>query len=474
MNNQIYFSTNRPQNIGRPPEQFKKGSNFKDILSASLELNTPANNTAAVPASSSPEGGVDSPVELMTIGTTSASQPTVSHVLSNNAELKGQKWNIIFSDINKQKSYTTVPVGSTVYYNRISGELSWTSSGSNEETARSVPDTPVARVSLGSIDKEHPTVSHLLTSSQEYGSDTWDILSASSNSVKDFRSIPTNTEIWLDKQTHELSWDTSSSTASPAGDDTGSVAAATGNEATIPGAAMLAPDTSRQPEIIRATAFKEKFTVSTETEIPVTGEGETAGMPPDLTEAVKPFIGRPYKEIDCYGLVINGLKKMGLPYSGEGGLRNRLTSMAREKGLPANAYLTGEGIVQATGTQIFKHTSIEITNWTAEAEQTFEDMKHLLQKGQILSFSTPTRGHTGIISQHNDQWTFINSGRMDNHIAQANRSREVGEEDLADEVQNWFKLAKKNREPLFVSLGQIEEDKIRTTIQPSFQLSQRI
>ena len=70
--------------------------------------------------------------------------------------------------------------------------------------------------------------------------------------------------------------------------------------------------------------------------------------------------------------------------------------------------------------------------------------------------------HTGIVSSSNDSWTFINSGRLDNPIGERGLSRGVGEEVLNKEIRNWFKLAHKSGEHLRVTLGELNEEKIRT------------
>lgn len=480
MNKQIEFPTNHSLNTLNYPVPKKSGtdSSFQSILTGSLDKSLTTQESLSLhrePLTSSEV--IQDDTEPVLVGTTTKTSPTVSHVLSANDELKQNRWNIIYSSVNKEKSYNSIPLGASIYYDKKSGELSWSkdeiiqksTTGLLKETMGiTLPNTTPPTVSLGKVNPEFPTVSHLLAASAELSSEKWNILSASANTNKDFSKIPQNTEIWFNQLTKELSWQGSGSQSESRTAGIENIFNPSLQKTAAPSHTYSSNETAN-----RANAQDAAAVNTLKNSGPDTPQTQSS-LPPDLTEAVKPFIGTPYDKIDCYGLVINGLKKMGLPYSGEGGLRNKLTSMARQKGLPANAYLTGEGIVKATGKQVFTHSSAKINNWTQEADKIFQDMTQLLEKGQILSFSTPTRGHTGIISQHNDKWTFINSGRMDNHVAEANRSKEVGEEDLANEVNNWFKLAKKNREPLLVTLGQIEKDKIRTTIQPNFQMSQRI
>ena len=102
-----------------------------------------------------------------------------------------------------------------------------------------------------------------------------------------------------------------------------------------------------------------------------------------------------------------------------------------------------------------------IDNPERAADRTLNTMKEVMAEGQILSFSTPTRGHTGVIArQENGEWTFINSGRMDNPVSEALSSKEVGEEVLVNELQNWFSLARRRNEPLTITLGQVDQAKV--------------
>ncbi len=487
MNKQIDFQTDKSIKTSSYSAATKSGSDssFQTFLTNSLDktLNTKETTPVGTDLQTSATNLKQDSSGLVYVGSTTKTSPTVSHVLSNNDEFKQQSWDIIYSTINKEKPYTSIPLRASIYYDKQNGELSWSKGEMSQqppklhtaqEIATTSPVTTSQAVSLGKVNSEFPTVSHLLAASSELSAEKWNILSASTNSDKDFSKIPKNTEIWFNKYTKELSWQGSGSSSATASQSENKLVHLENQSQLSFHTKTPTANPYENNEITRNASGQGATPINTASESTTQLLKNTSSIAPDLTEAVKPFIGTPYNKIDCYGLVINGLKNMGLPYSGKGGLRNKLTSMAKQKGLPDNTYLTGEGIVKATGKQVFTHSSATISNWTKEADKIYQDMRQLLQKGQILSFSTPTRGHTGIISQHNDKWTFINSGRMDNHVAEANRSKEVGEEDLVNEVHNWFKLAKKNREPLLVTLGQIEKEKIRSTIQPNFQVSQRI
>ncbi len=89
-------------------------------------------------------------------------------------------------------------------------------------------------------------------------------------------------------------------------------------------------------------------------------------------------------------------------------------------------------------------------------DQIYSEIAPHLQKGQILSFSTPTRGHTGVVSRKGEEWTYINSGIIDNQMTPGRVSERVGEERLKAEIRNWFTLAANRKESLTVTLGQID------------------
>lgn len=411
------------------------------------------------------------------LGHISEKKPTVSQLLFGNDKYAKDGWDIIFSEVNQKKPYTRIPQGTAIYLNPATSELNW--SGENSRPAGNTASTappakmitqgendrfssseshlvstskqtqPSQLVRLGRIDSNSPTVSHLLQGTHAFNSDKWNILASEPNKNKDFTKIPGNAEVFINKITKEITWGSNSEQ----------------NKTTL--------IAQSNPPIKELSGSLNTFTISHPNSVEVAKTVQSAAIP-DLTEAVQPYLGRSYKEINCYNLLVKGLTKMGLPYTGKDGLRNKLTTMAREKGLPSNAYLNGEGIVKAAGKKLLSHSYRTVSNPTEAAGETFDKMANLLQKGQILSFSTPTKGHTGIISQHEDQWTFINSGRMDNPVINATSSKEVGEESLFDEVKNWFKTANENSESLVVTLGQLEEEKIRNDINPNFKISRRL
>jgi len=180
-----------------------------------------------------------------------------------------------------------------------------------------------------------------------------------------------------------------------------------------------------------------------------------------LADAVRPYIGTSYAKIDCYGLIVRGLINQGVQYFGHGGLREKLQNLALFDGLPDNAYLNGEGLVEKAGRKIFTNSIQRIFNTREETDKIYSEITPYLREGLILSFSTTTRGHTGIVSRREDDWTYINSGLIDNQISSSEASERVGEEFLKAEIKNWVDLASNRKEPLTVTLGQIDENQLQ-------------
>ena len=424
---------------------------FADRLQEYSDRAAPQSKSGAVPSSSA-----------VLVGEISRSHQTVSELLMAHSELKSQTWNILSQNQNRSKDYTKLSPGTKVYYNSEDRSLSWsgsaqpsTSSAQHlppmpppiaapvilmQETGLTQPiqPTPIASmgVSLGVISGESPTVSHLLKAHPEFQNDTWNILSSAMNRDKPFHKIASGTNIYLQPGSMEIVWD------QPGGSN------------------------QISPQVIAATQLPVKV-VPDQNTLTTTAADSVA----DLTEAVQPYLGRPYKEINCYELLVKGLEGMGIPYAGKDGLFSKLTAMAREKGLPANAFLNGEGIIKAAGSLVLSRSFPRSSDWKQEAEQLYSEMEPLLNKGQILSLSTRKRGHTGIISQQQNQWTFINSGRLDNSLTADSPSRGVGEEVLKREIRNWFKLASTSKESLTVTLGALGQEKVVASYSPQKPVS---
>ncbi|MBI9091592.1 MAG: hypothetical protein JEZ12_20475 [Desulfobacterium sp.] len=277
---------------------------------------------------------------------------------------------------------------------------------------------------LGTVNLAVPTVSELLYNSP-YKKDCWKILAKPANAGKLYKKIAPGTEIFLDPTTLALVWK--------------------GN-----GGENHTLETSK-PESSTPDPSKPVASASQ-------ARAYEGGSP--LTTAVRSFLGKAYSQMDCYELVVGGLKNMGVQYQGKGGLGEHLMEKAVNKGFAYNHYLNGEGLVAASGKNLYQKRIFSIGKADLEADKVMAEMTPFLKDGQVLSFSSRTRGHTGVVSKLNDVWTFINSGDMDNNLAGANGNMGVGEETLKEEVRNWFRRAQKRGEGVTLSLGAMDMEKL--------------
>jgi hypothetical protein len=364
------------------------------------------------------------------LGVINNNSPTVSHLLTNNSTFKQDAWNIIFSDINKEKNFGAIPKGDEVELDLQTNEITW------HKTKRQPPIitpelmakqdlTEDNQIIIGKISPDSPTVSHLLRHNKIYHDEAWNIILSDINSDKPYKSLRNGTSVAINPQTFELSFLNGSKNIS--------AKSQTISSAAKDHLASMASD-----------FFKDNKPFADR-----------------LVQSIRPYIGKPYKQIDCYGLLVRGLKNQGIQYGGSGGLRENLEQMARQNGVPLNAYQNGEGLIAAAGKTVYSKSFNSVMQPDSLSQKTFTELKPNLHAGMILSFSTPTRGHTGIISKDNGLWTYINSGLMDHQVNSGKITRRVGEESLQDEVTNWFKLANDRHESLKVTMGMLDEEKLR-------------
>jgi hypothetical protein len=279
---------------------------------------------------------------------------------------------------------------------------------------------------LGTIDAEHPTLSHLLKSSQPYSDNAWEIIFSAANQGKPYTSLRPGCLVSIDPQTLELSFAQNDVALAP------SPPSASTASPNPPSWSLGLPDEQGQLQ------FAER-----------------------LAASVKAYLGQPYHKIDCYALVVQGLKDQGVQYSGAGGLRNSLKQMAVSQGLPSNAYQNGEGLIEVAGQKLYDQSFGRINDVERQAAMVMEQLQPFLQEGMLLSFSTPSRGHTGVIAKQDGQWTYVNSGVIDHQVDGETISKRVGEERLAAEIRNWFVLAKNKRTSLQISGGLFDPQKLK-------------
>ncbi|KPJ97846.1 MAG: hypothetical protein AMK71_12400 [Nitrospira bacterium SG8_35_4] len=363
-------------------------------------------------------------VSYIELGRISRETPTVSHILKNNPEFSGKCWDIIFSSPNRGKDFTKMMDGTLVALKPGSNEIVWgkklaaldgttNSIHSEYATDRTAKQGTDQSMLIGTISRENPTVSHLFEANPNFNNRFWDIIHSPVNSHKEYTSLMPGTQVVLDTKTMELSFHKK-------GDS---------------GPALYAAKTSRTEQ----------------------GAADATIDHESLADAVKPYIGTPYEEIDCYGLIVRGLQNQGIQYRGHGGLREKLEALAVRNGLPRNAYFSGEGLVEKAGKKVFSKSLDHVSGPRQRTDEIYSEMMPFLREGFILSFSTPTQGHTGIVARQGEEWTYINSGVIDNQVSPLNVSKGVGEEFLKAELNNWLVLAAKNKEPLTVTLGHVEK-----------------
>ena len=381
---------------------------------------------------------------------------TVSELLSQNEKLSDSTWDIIYSEQNKNKDYTKITPGTAIYYSPEDGAITWSGGNSTPlpssldnkivdlHSASPVEATVVQHetvsqnelITLGKIDANSPTVSHLLKNNPETKEQMWQLLGNKINKDKPYDRILAGTEIQLNPQTMEIVWNDNAATAT---------------------VTRTTPPAVNHVQVINPTTAEQ-----------------LNQFPNDLSEAVQGYKGTSYDKINCYELLVKGLDNLNIAYSGKNGLHSKLTNMATEKGLASNAYLNGEGIVKAAGSKVYSKNYSKIVDWKDQAETVIEEIEPLLGNGQILSFSTERRGHTGVVGRKDGQWTFINSGRMDNSVDKQTISMGVGEEVLNKEIGNWFRSSQQKGETLTVTLGQLDQGKIQTASNMSQSYTDRI
>ncbi|MFO7885963.1 MAG: hypothetical protein R6U68_14195 [Desulfobacteraceae bacterium] len=288
-------------------------------------------------------------------------------------------------------------------------------------------------VSVGRVTDKLPTVSELIYKSP-LKSQCWDIVFSNVNQGKAFKKIQPGTEIFINSETGELAW----------GDSAQAKGACKGIETTPPSRKNVL----NEPGV--NTASKEDRTA----------ESESNPLSFPLVSAVSRFIGSDYSEMDCYEMIVGGLKNMGIKYQGRGGLGEHLIRGAVEQGYVYNRFLNGEGLVSQSGSEVFKKTVFPVKHVDKTAKTLMADMDKILEPGQILSFSTRTRGHTGVVSKKQGIWTFINSGQMDNTISGDNGKKGVGEENLEKELENWLKSARNMNQGLKITIGAMDMEKL--------------
>ncbi len=215
-------------------------------------------------------------------------------------------------------------------------------------------------VFLGRLTAHAPTVSHLLVQSP-YKNECWDILANTVNADKPFTRIPDGEAIFMDPDTGEIMW----------GSETA------GQTVSVPDLPVRDDETTVMPPLPDRPSL-------------------TAAS---LDAAAARYMGTAYERMDCYELVVAGLETMGIQYRGQEGLGRYLIDQAVGNGRALNHHLTGEGVTKAIGRDLHVVALESVPRVNAAVDQALNALSEKLAPGQILSFSTPTRGHTGVVSR---------------------------------------------------------------------------
>jgi len=157
-----------------------------------------------------------------------------------------------------------------------------------------------------------------------------------------------------------------------------------------------------------------------------------------------------YKNSDCLEFLANLLEDNGIAYYGKNGLAHRLIGQARSQGKSLNAYLTGEGL-----TRVLSRQPITVRLKRDHQEtfgQVWDQLEPHIQSGSILSFSSKSFGHTGLVDRVDNRWAYFNAsgtvGKPETYRVKA--------EDLKPEIRSWFERAKKQKTFLNITIGTID------------------
>ena len=185
-------------------------------------------------------------------------------------------------------------------------------------------------------------------------------------------------------------------------------------------------------------------------------EGGDDGAASVNTVAVGAVSGgiRPVRE-NCYEFLAGVLERNGISYYGDDGVAGALIREARDEGKRLNAYFTGEGITSLLSSNA---VTVRVDGTTSTRfEDVWAGLESALAPGAIMSYSSRTFGHTGVVNRVNDTWTYVNSsGRAGNRD-----TYRVVEEDLKQEVRGWIRRAQKMNTSLEITVGTVDGTRAR-------------
>ena len=160
-----------------------------------------------------------------------------------------------------------------------------------------------------------------------------------------------------------------------------------------------------------------------------------------------------FENKDCLEFLAGILEQNNIAYYGENGMANTLVAKARNEGKNTNTYLTGEGI---THSLCKNPVTIHVQSNSSDSfEDVWDKVKPHIRKGTILSFSSRTFGHTGIIDSVANRPAFLNSSGV---MGKPNTYKVLAE-DPKKEIRTWFQRARRQKTFLDITAGTIDPNK---------------
>jgi hypothetical protein len=157
-----------------------------------------------------------------------------------------------------------------------------------------------------------------------------------------------------------------------------------------------------------------------------------------------------FKNRDCLEFLANLLEENGITYYGKKGLANQLIAQARNQGKRLNTYLTGEGLTRELS---INPIVLEVKKDDSSSfEDVWKRIRPHIREGSILSFSSQSFGHTGLVDRQDNRWVYLNaSGKFGKP-----ETYQIKAEDLKLEIQSWFQRAKRQESFLNITVGAID------------------
>jgi hypothetical protein len=157
-----------------------------------------------------------------------------------------------------------------------------------------------------------------------------------------------------------------------------------------------------------------------------------------------------FENKDCLEFLAGVLEEKGIAYYGEEGMAHTLVTKAKNEGKKINAYLTGEGITQSL---CRKPVTIHVRNSSSDSfEAVWNKIEPHMKKGSILSFSSRSFGHTGIIDTIDNRLAFLNSSG----IPGKPKTYQVLAEEPRHEIRTWLQRARRQNTFLDITIGGID------------------